>query len=90
MWHVIHTLAATYDESKKKYFVSFITSLCNLLPCPMCRRHFIQTLKKYPLDKYLQNNKTLFLWSYLIHNDVNERKNVKSPPFTEVAKFFLR
>jgi len=77
LWHIIHTFAATYTPEKRYAFETFIYSLCYLLPCPVCRNHFTKNLKKYPLCDYLFNDETVFLWSYLLHDEVN-KMNTKS------------
>jgi hypothetical protein len=52
-----------------------------LFPCQICKKHLTGNLKKYNLSDYLLNSSSMFMWSYLIHNEVNEMNNKMSPPY---------
>ena len=48
---------------------------------------FNENIQKYPLEAYLTNGENSFLWSYLIHNEVNESRNRVSPLYSTCLKF---
>ena len=89
IWHVIHTFAANYNPSQRTNFQLFIMSVSDLIPCKVCREHFKLNLKKHPLEKFLINKQSLFLWSYLMHNEVNELQGKESPDYRTCAKYYL-
>ncbi len=97
-WISLHTKAAAYKREKAKAFVSYVYCLAELLACDECGGHFLENLKKYPVENYLENNHTLFFWSYLIHDAVNQQiNNAKpnekkkiSPPFDSVKAYYFR
>jgi hypothetical protein len=100
-WDVIHILCSTYEPSQAQALKSFIVGLTLLLPCPTCREHLKENLKKYPIDGYLRNNHDTFFWSYMIHDAVNQQCNSRihsedgedvekiSPPFDEIKRYYF-
>jgi hypothetical protein len=89
-WYVIHTLALGYKKRVNLLYhpyKAFIISLKELFPCDICKNHFIQNLEKYPIDNYLSNSSSIFMWSYLIHNEVNETKRKVSPSYNTCLDF---
>lgn len=90
LWHTIHTFAAEYNPTTdKNSFMMFIVSVAELIPCQNCKRHFKENLKKFPVTKYLASREKLFYWSYMMHNEVNEKQGKKSPPYKECRDFFI-
>lgn len=77
-WHFMHTVTMTYpevpsDQDKERYRI-FFESIASVLPCPACRRHYLENLKKLPIR--LDSRADLFKWLIDIHNEVN-KKNKK-------------
>lgn len=90
LWHTIHTFAANFNPATdKNSFVMFVISVSELIPCQKCKVHFKLNLKKFPINQYLDSREKIFLWSYLMHNEVNELQGKKSPPFKECKRYFL-
>ncbi len=90
IWHTIHTLAANYNPKRPEYFFMFINSLKELIPCDLCKKHFKEILqKKYPIKNYTGSRELIFLWSYLIHDEVNKKIGKISPPYKSVQKFYM-
>lgn len=84
MWRSIHRIAATYTSGNKEAFILFIYSLTDLLPCKICREHLKINMENHPLtDEYLQNNKTAFLWTYILHEIVNKQLKKPSYPYSK-------
>lgn len=91
-WRVIHSFAAAYRPTYevKQAFKQFIYSLTGILPCDVCRQHYLENLKQLPLtEEYLSNSHNLFLWSYLLHDLVNKKLGKYSPPFEQVKSIYF-
>ncbi len=73
------------SEQEKEAVRTFVDSLTKLLPCPMCRVHFSETLEKYPIELALQTGPELFTWSVAVHNEVN--KSIGKPLYTVEEAF---
>ena len=76
----MHYISLNYPENPTKkdklIYKNFFTSLKDVIPCNVCKKHYAKTLLIIPLDKYsLENKLNLFKWTVKIHNKVNERKN---------------
>ena len=71
-WATIHDYSTRYkgDSEKAK---RFYTLTLKLLCCLECRKHAPKELVKFPLEKYLKNNETLFTWTWTLHDSVNAR-----------------
>lgn len=84
IWTTLHTLAAAYTPDQAPTFKQYVASLPILLPCEVCRAHLVINLKKYPLENYLTDRNTLFFWTYLLHDAVNQQITLERP--NEAAK----
>lgn len=84
-WHTIHITALGYPSepsyAHKKAAKEFFESLKVLIPCPICKDHYVEHLEKYPIGPHLDRRSDLFRWTILLHNEVN--KTLGKTPFTE-------
>jgi hypothetical protein len=89
-WKTLHSIAASYDTSKRAAFVTFINVLPALLPCAACARHLKENLQRFPPTDFLGSRDDLFTWMYRLHDLVNRSKDNPSvsPPFNEVKQFY--
>ena len=93
-WHTIHITALGYpvdpSHAQKKAAKEFFESLKLLIPCPICKEHYLTHLEKYPITPHLDRRSDLFRWTILLHNEVNAALN--KPPFTEtqVIQYYTR
>lgn len=93
-WHTIHIAALGYPQeptyTHKKAAKEFYESLQVVIPCAICREHYAQHLKAYPISPHLDSRKDLFKWTVVLHNEVN--KMLGKPEFTESdsLKFYKR
>lgn len=80
-WEVIHCAAAGYDgtSSYRKGFMELLSAYTKILPCNECRIHLAENLKANPIEQYMHDNHTLFLWSYNLHDTVNQQHNAYKP-----------
>lgn len=92
-WTVIHSIARTFSPDRAVYFKSFVYSLPGVLPCSVCREHLAQNLiNVVPLKQcYLRSDDNAFLWTYRLHQAVNEQLGKKrAPSFAEVWKVYYQ
>ena len=74
-WDGLHSGAAFYTPEHEKDFRLLIQGYKGNTPCKQCRMHFAQNLIKFPVDPYLTDSKKLLLWSYIVHDSVNQSHN---------------
>jgi len=90
-WATMHILSLAYPEeptySEKRAAKELFNALAHLLPCPVCRNHYKETLQKLPVETWLDNRKSLVEWVWMVHNDVNQR--LGKPTITQ-TEFFRR
>ncbi len=92
-WNFLHCITMEYpfhpsDEEKENYKI-FFNQLKYVLPCQECKEHFKTITKKYPIDKHLNSQKSLFKYIFKIHNLVSKKLNKKTYSFKEIEKFYL-
>lgn len=84
-WHFMHAITLTYpevpsDQDKERYRI-FYESVGTVLPCPACRRHYQENLKKLPIR--LETRGDLFKWLVDVHNEVNKKNKKKVLSYDE-------
>lgn len=74
-WCTLHVFCATYDQKyiSNNDMTQWLLSFFKLLCCLKCRENAKKELIKMPFEKYMENNRTLFLWSWTLHDSVNRR-----------------
>jgi hypothetical protein len=72
-WLFLHTITLMYPENpnpiEQKQYYDLFHSLQYTLPCPSCREHYSESLKKFPIK--LNTREELVEWLVMIHNQVN-------------------
>lgn len=87
-WKFIHFTALGYpdeptNKDKMKY-KKFYTSLCDVIPCIMCRNNYVDHLKEFPItNQVLKDKESLMGWTVKIHNIVNKSNNKRVVPIKE-------
>jgi hypothetical protein len=75
-WHTIHIIALGYPDkptyTDKKCAKEFYESFAHMLPCGICRKHYIEYLAVHPITPYLDSRKDLLKWTIQLHNNVNK------------------
>jgi len=92
-WGLLHTICFNYPKNPsfnnkqnlKKYIKSFIENI----PCPNCKKSFKEIYNRIPVDAFLNNNYGTFLWSYLVHDLVNQKLNKKSYEFENIVDYYI-
>ena len=94
IWHTIHIIGLTYPKKPsygdKKAAKEFFEALQFLLPCPMCREHYKDHLRKYPITPHLDRRDDLFKWTVHLHNEVNISLNKATMTELEVLLYLKR
>jgi hypothetical protein len=74
-WATIHTVALAYPDApsypQKRAAKEFYLSLVELIPCPICRKHYAAHLKTSPIGPFLDSRTDLVDWTLKLHNKVN-------------------
>ncbi len=93
-WLTMHIVALGYPAeptyTDKKAAKDFYESLANLIPCPVCREHYKEHLKNFPLTPNLDSRSDLFRWSVDLHNAVNKMLNKPIWSQEEVINYIKR
>lgn len=93
-WHTIHVVALSYPSNpnyaQKRAAKEFYESMAELIPCPMCREHYKEHLKKLPLSPHLDRRDDLFRWTVQLHNEVNILLKKPIVSETESINFYTR
>lgn len=79
-WESMHNITYNYPynptELDKEHYRSYFISLCNVLPCCACRKHYsfyINNGDTALTDVVLTNRGTLTKWLYNLHKTVSDR-----------------
>jgi len=93
LWIYLHSTAAVaYTGQKRNDFVNLINVLAKTLPCDKCVQHFRKNMRTLSIRNYLKDNETLFLWTYLMHDAVNEaqgKTGAERPSFETVYRIYF-
>lgn len=76
-WFVLHTVSLNYPDNpsyaERRTHYDFYHIVRNILPCEMCRQHYRELIKQYPIQPFLDSKSSLVSWVIMIHNQVNKR-----------------
>lgn len=68
-WIVFH------DKAKKGFTREWLIRFGNSIPCPDCKEHYMELLKRFPINLFMPKRLHV-LYGWLLHNMVNtERSN---------------
>ena len=88
-WHLFHLLPARISDNDflihKKIILSFITKCCSKLPCPYCKNHAQNYLRRYPVER-INSREQLEEYLYNFHNNAHRvprqiHKNMVLPQY---------
>jgi hypothetical protein len=75
LWFMMHVISFEYPlnptEYDKRIYHDFYTTLKEVIPCDLCKKHYRDFITKYPLTPHLDTRDTLVKWVISIHNFVN-------------------
>lgn len=98
-WGFIHSVAMGYPDNVPnpetdivaQQYKKFFLSLGPVLPCVWCKQNYEKNISQLPIDGYLGSRNDLMLWTYKLHNLVNDETKVPAnnrPSFSEVLKLY--
>ena len=91
LWHFLHIMSFNYPNEptneQKHYYMNFILSLENILPCKYCRINLKKNFKVLPLRiSTMKNRFTFSKYIYDLHEHINKMLNKKSGLTYEIVK----
>ena len=87
-WRELHQKALNYRSCNAIFFIRWLESFINSLPCWTCQYHFRELVEINPVYLYLRNRETLFYWTYIMHDQVNARLGKYSPPYVVARSIY--
>lgn len=92
-WLLLHTIAYHYPEEATEQHKKDIIELDKKfktggLPCGICTQHYKKYTEQIPITKYVDSQKSLFMFFFVFHNDVNKRNKKKIFTFSEVEELY--
>ena len=85
-WLFLHSITFNFPHNPtandRQNYNNFFYSLQKVIPCPKCRRHYSENLKKIPIR--LQSRDDLIRWLIDIHNAVNKSTNKPTMSYEDV------
>ena len=86
-WATLHIASLTYSdqptERQKANMKAFYESLVDVLPCPICRKHYEVNLEEMPVTPALNSRTELIQWVWRMHNRVNVQLGKREFTFGE-------
>uniref|UniRef100_A0A6C0BUV3 thiol oxidase n=1 Tax=viral metagenome TaxID=1070528 RepID=A0A6C0BUV3_9ZZZZ len=83
-WYFIHTFCERIDETffigNREKVLNVLSNVCSMIPCPTCRAHSSQYLKKNPLMKIVRNKDELKAYFFRFHNHATLNGNPSARP----------
>jgi len=90
-WVVFHTLALSYNENYKEHYITFFNTLQTIIPCRMCRNHYITNISKDGMHiEENMNSENIFNWTIDLHNKVNKMHSKKIWGHDEARSFYQK
>lgn len=88
-WNCFHTIALNYREEYKEYYNTFFDTFKTIIPCKICRNHFIQNINKPNMSIDENNNsEKIFNWTIDLHNSVNRMHSKKIWSHEEAKNYY--
>jgi hypothetical protein len=88
-WLMFHTISKNYDEQYKTKYEDFFNSFKSVIPCKICRTHYIQNISKPGLlvNENI-NSERIFNWTIDLHNSVNKSTNRREWSYDEARNYY--
>lgn len=92
LWFILHIISFEYPENPteniKRVYYDFYTSLKDILPCDLCKKHYREFLHKNPILPFLDKKDDLIRWVVDIHNDINISLGKRALSMDEVIDIY--
>jgi hypothetical protein len=84
-WTFLHTITLNYNDQYKQEYLNFFDTLKTIIPCKICRNHYIQNItnNNVKCDK-------IFNWTVDLHNSVNKQRGKHRFTESESIAFYSR
>ena len=93
-WNYLHYISFNFPTSPSNddinKYLNYYKYFQQTIPCDTCRIDFGKIIDKFPPEKFLKDTEGCVVWTYLIHDLVNQKLNKKSPPFWEIVLFYFK
>jgi hypothetical protein len=95
-WLILHTISINYASTgnpsylEKRHHYDFFRNLQFVLPCTICRQHYTDFFKTYPIENFLESKKMLVKWVIMVHNQVNKRQHKPMLEYNEVIQLYQK
>ena len=93
-WFTLHSISLSYPDKPtyeiRRQFHDFFINFQNVLPCKKCQDHYRQHLIKNPIAVSLDSKKSLVLWVFNMHNQVNISLGKKIYTFEEFQEKYRK
>jgi len=91
-WIMLHSIAIAYNPGKMDSFLLFLYTSQKLIPDKQSKETLAFLLRVMTPNKttQLQDNKSLFFWTYQIHDAVNRQLSKRSPTYGVVKAMYIR
>jgi len=93
-WNYLHYISFNFPQTPQKddidKYVNFYKYFQSTIPCDTCRVDFGKIISKFPPEKFLKDTEGCVVWTYLIHDLVNQKLNKKSPPFWQIVLLYFK
>ena len=88
-WNIFHHVALNYNEIYKNQYIIFFDTFKILIPCKICKTHYIENLNKenLQLEKNI-NKERIFEWTVDLHNMVNKLNYTRQWSYTEARNHY--
>jgi len=86
-WATLHITSLSYSdnptERQKQNIIAFYESLVDVLPCPVCRKHYEANLEEMPVKDAVNSRAELIKWVWSMHNRINVQLGKREYTFNE-------
>jgi hypothetical protein len=88
-WHLFHTISLNYNEKYNDQYIKFFNTFKVIIPCRICRNHYIQNTGKDNME--VENNinsERIFNWTVDLHNSVNKMHRKKTWTYDNARNYY--
>jgi hypothetical protein len=98
LWKILHALAEKLGSSKnlideEREWNRLLMMTGDILPCPICKKHYKEVLTTNPIAPILKMNATdantfLRTWLWTLHNEINVANGKPELPFADLPTLY--
>lgn len=92
LWFTLHNASAAYpdfpDNNTKYAMKNLLSSLPLLIPCLICKTHWVENMRKFNIDVVVSSRSNLFTFLINAHNNVNKINNKKELSVNEAKEIY--